>query len=795
MGPLALLGRLRGRSVAELCDRAAQATRALAERAGIGADLGIPTPAEALAELRDPHGRPFPSAVEAHEALTAPGARVLVGALADRAATLRALAEQDPDDRGRCLAAAERIASGRFDLLGIAGLDWGTPIDWHLDPVAGTRAPDAHWSQINFLDPAVAGDHKVTWEVNRHQWLVTLAQAWWYTGDERWAELALAHLDRWIDANPCKRGVNWSSSLEVGLRSIAWVWTLQLLRGSRALRAERHVRILGVLARSGRHVADNLSTWFSPNTHLTGEALALLAIGCGVPGLRDAARFRDEGAAILETWMPRHVRDDGTYVEQSTWYARYTADFLIHAIVMGEQAGHPLDGMRAALDRIATMLLNVSRADGTFPLLGDDDGGRLLFLDHRPATDLRPTLASAAALLGRDDLAWGAGLARGEPVWLLGAAGGSAMPDRRPHQPETTSRAFPDGGIYVMRDGWGQDASMAVIDCGPHGFRNGGHAHADLLAVDLTLGGRPVVRDPGTYTYTVSANDRDAWRSANMHGAVTVDGVGSAMPSGFFTWQSRPSRVEAQWGASDVGDALLGTHDGFASLGSGASHQRAVVRVPGAYWAIIDRLDVAGRHELAAHLPLAAGLTADLRDLEVRDASGAVAHLSAAGANGSWDQRDGWQSSAYGQRSASTVLSYRSTADGPQAIATVIRAAESAQTTVERAGESAFLVRSAAWDDLILVGADHAETRPAVSVLAAFAWLRLDRGTGKLSGAMLLGATRLVVEGVELFASTAAVPFASARAGAAPGGPGWTTAALSAFAAETTGSTSTMVNS
>ena len=44
----------------------------------------------------------------------------------------------------------------------------------------GDRMEMAHSieGRVPFLDHAAVGDHKVTWEINRHQWLVTLAQAW-----------------------------------------------------------------------------------------------------------------------------------------------------------------------------------------------------------------------------------------------------------------------------------------------------------------------------------------------------------------------------------------------------------------------------------------------------------------------------------------------------------------------------------------------------------------------------------------------------------------------------------------
>lgn len=785
MHPLEVLQRLRGRSPRELAERGTQAARLVLERVGLGADIGPQSPAQALAELSDARGRPFATPEAAHAALTSPGTHRLVPGLVDRASTIAAVEAADPAARARCLAAAERLSAGRFDLLGFEGLSWGTPVDWHLDPVSGRRAPADHWSRIPFLDHAASGDHKVTWEINRHQWLVTLAQAWWFTQDERWAELALAHIDHWIAENPSKRGINWASSLEIAFRSVSWIWTLQLLHGSRALTPERHVRALGVLARGARHVEQNLSTWFSPNTHLTGEALALFSIGCGVPALRGATRWRTLGGEILAEWMPHHVLSDGTYVEQSTWYARYTADFLVHGIVIGEHAGAPIVGAREALDRIATFLLSVMRPDGSYPLIGDDDGGRWDFLDSRSATSLHSTLASAAALLDRADLAWGGGPADDEPRWLLGAASPPASAKRSSQPPVFGSRAFPDGGVYVMRDGWRESASFAVIDCGPHGFRNAGHAHADLLSVDVTLRGRPFLRDPGTFTYTASAQARDEFREAASHATVTVDGHGSSTPSGPFTWASRPTVTEARLLVRPAADAFVGTHDGFTSLPGSPAHRRAVVRARGDYWLLLDELRSTGAHELEVHLPLAAGLTADPASGDVHEHGALIARVKSADSPSRWRARAAWQSRAYGHREASTTLSQASRADGHQLVATVIAPADAAVVAVERAGADAITVRGEGWTDWVVLSAGDRIVVGDLEVQAAFAWIRRDANSGRLMAALMLGATHLSLHGAPHFVAAGPVPFAAIDAEAAPDGDGWTAAAIASVGAGT----------
>jgi hypothetical protein len=156
-------------------------------------------------------------------------------ALEDPRATIGELRQRWPESEKEIVERAGRISEGYFDLLAFRNLSFGMPIDWHLEPVAGKRAPLVHWSRLNYLDAKLLGDKKIVWELNRHQYFVTLGQAYWLTGNERYAETFAAHVNSWMDQNPPKLGLNWASSLEVAFRSISWQWALYFFNNTPAL--------------------------------------------------------------------------------------------------------------------------------------------------------------------------------------------------------------------------------------------------------------------------------------------------------------------------------------------------------------------------------------------------------------------------------------------------------------------------------------------------------------------------------------------------------------------------------
>jgi hypothetical protein len=152
---------------------------------------------------------------------------------------------------------------------------------------------------------------------------------------------------------------------------------------------------------------------------------------------------------------------------------------------------------------------------------------------------------------------------------------------------------FPDTGYVVIRD---PQATGLVFDVGAHGYLNGGHAHADALAITLDVHGRPLLVDPGTATYTMSATLRDRMRSSASHNTLTLDGASSSQPAGPFHWRtSADARLEAWRGNAGFAWAE-GAHDGYPA----ARHRRSIVQIAGGGTLIVD--EVVGRARRAAQL-------------------------------------------------------------------------------------------------------------------------------------------------------------------------------------------------
>jgi uncharacterized heparinase superfamily protein len=521
-----------------------------------------------------------------------------------------------PAERDAIINTAEAALAGKFSLLGHKMLSFGdppdSPIDWSLDPVSGKRAPLRHWSELHPLDPLGGGDPKVVWELNRHAHFVTLGQAYWLTDDNRFAAAFVDQVSAWIDANPAPMGVNWASSLEVAFRSIAWLWTLGLCVDSGEVTPDIFARLLKSLIAHGRHIERYLSYYFSPNTHLTGEALGLFYLGMALPEMNRAKGWRDLGLQILLDQATKQILADGVYFEQSSYYHRYTTDFYTHLIALTQGYDDVIHrGMESVLlqklEALLDHLMWITRPDGTSPLFGDDDGGRLIKGAARAANDFRDTLAIGAAIFKRGDWKYVAGAAPAEMLWLMGPEGVACYDRLKAETPREISKGFRSSGYFVMRDGWGRDSSFVLIDCGPHGAEIGaGHAHSDALSIEFASGGVTWLVDPGTYVYAADAKTRDEFRSTAAHNTVVVDGQQQSIASTPFSWRTAAKCRLHEFVERSDAIFFQGSHDGYERLSDPVTHTRSALYLkpdPGAnlpgLLIVRDRFTAKKRHRYA----------------------------------------------------------------------------------------------------------------------------------------------------------------------------------------------------
>lgn len=338
-----------------------------------------------------------------------------------------------------------------------------------------------------------------------------------------------ALLQRWIAENPPLQGSGWEP-YPISLRTVNWIkW---LLTGARPVPG-----MLGSLAVQVRALRRRLEYHLLGN-HLWANLKALVFAGAFFDG-GEAGRWRAEGLARLRREIATQVLADGGHFERSPMY---------HAIVLEDvldlvQLASLYPGLFEHRD-VAAWREVAGRMLRWLSVMTHPDGGIAFFNDatHGVAPRLE-ALAGYAERLGIDP-----GTARRDgDVVALEASGYVRLQA---------------GPAVVIAD---------VGEIGPDYLP--GHAHADTLSFELSLGGVRLVVNGGISTYE-PVPERQRQRGTGAHSTVQVDGQDSSEVWSSFRVARRARPSEVSFGQDGDVLRLHGAHDGYRRLRGRPLHRR-----------------------------------------------------------------------------------------------------------------------------------------------------------------------------------------------------------------------------
>lgn len=522
-----------------------------------------------------------------------------------------------PEECSRIVQAAEEICRHRFSVFDLERVCLGPRIDWHYNVKDKKRIPKRPAFLLDYRNTALAGDIKYVWEINRHQHLVPLALALCLTGEERFGQEVIDQLTHWDRENPAGVGINWTSSLEAALRLISWSWAFCLLKLGGM---DPPLSLYRAMARHCAFVHSHFSLYSSRGNHLVGEAAGLCIASLLFAQEPYRSRWLHDAARILVREINGQVYPDGVHMELSTGYHLFATElFLLPALLARRNTDDTavVQFPRPYWDRLERMLLFVHElrdSAGRLPQIGDDDAGHCLALDASPGRTASSLLAVGAVLFGRPEWVAPEPMCDMKSFLLVGAQATDRFGDCPPALtgrgcscPERGSAAFPHAGYYIIRTrSTPKPAISLLFDCGPLGMEPlAGHAHADTLSFLLSIDGRPVFVDPGTYTYRTGDGLRDYFRSTSSHNTIRIDGRDLASSGGTFLWVRKPRGRVLKWRPGEESATVEGSHDGYRSLKDPVLHcRRITVRRDPPAVTIEDDLEAEGTHRLEAFFHL-----------------------------------------------------------------------------------------------------------------------------------------------------------------------------------------------
>ncbi len=491
--------------------------------------------------------------------------------------------------------AASKILRHEFSFFDFHEQPLGAVLKWNHDYRYGVDTPLTFGPMLDYRDVKRCGDVKYTWELNRHHHLVELGKAYYLTGDRRFKDEVIAQLDSWFQDCPAPFGINWSSTLELGIRVINWCFCLKFLVAQEPQFVENNTqfmrRWIASIHEHLKFIRHHISFFSSANNHLIGE-LSGLFIGAVCFDFEESEEWSSLAHRILEEEASAQIWPDGVDKEQAISYQAFVFDFLLLVGIIGRKNGMEFGGeFWGRLEKMAEFIHALISPDGNVPRIGDEDDAHVVQLAlDREFNKFRSLLASAACIFGRRDFKESAAVFDEKTFWLHGFDGWSNFQEGQIVGPPRL--AFESGGYYILSS----DSSRLIFDCGPIGYLSlAAHGHADALSVLLDYRGKEFLVDVGTYAYHTKPEWRQYFRGTTAHNTVCVDGEHQSVMGGNFMWRTKANATVLRRSATNVG----GRHDGYRRLASPVDHEREVRYVADENkYQIIDRLDCKATHRI-----------------------------------------------------------------------------------------------------------------------------------------------------------------------------------------------------
>ncbi len=489
--------------------------------------------------------------------------------------------------------------------------------------------------------------------LNRFNFYQAMGEAYWATGQDKYAEDYVLLLEDWIAKNPVPNEVIKSAhtranpwrTLETGIRAQNWLNAMQLFMDAPAFDAEAKYQMTRSLVEHARRLYEHATAFEQGNWQVV-ECTGLASVGMMLPEARESAGWRERSFQYLVEKMRKEVYADGGHWELTPAYHVWVMNQFLDVALLAKRNGYEVPGLLTRHEKMYEFLGRLSRPDRHLPALGDSN-----------SVSVAAQLGIGALLYKRPDFRFLATKdAQRDWLWLFGPDVAERYAKLPTKQPDFLSTLLPQSHYAAMRTGWGEDAKYFFFDAGPWG---GAHNHQDRLQIEMYAGRRLLI-DPGQYPY-----DRPLaahFRTAQEHNVLLIDGDKQieADPK-VLAWQDAPN---ALFTAASIEDETF-------------RHQRSVLWVKPNYWVIVDHVTAinaadAKPHEVTRlfHFPLST-TKIESNSVQTTFAEGTNLQIQNIGA-GALQMREDWIPTGGANAEKAPVAAYVNQGALPMTLVTVL---------------------------------------------------------------------------------------------------------------------------
>jgi hypothetical protein len=264
-------------------------------------------------------------------------------------------------------------------------------IRWHADYISGYEYKKDRFDKINLSQWYGSGvDVKFPWEVSRFYFAVAIAQNYHITRDDKYYYRFKQLVNDWMISNPFLHGVNWRCTMEVALRAVNWVISINIIYEKINSDSEFYKNVIKSLEQHARyiHAFPEIKSDGKGNNHLVADYFGLLFLALSFQDHPDSKEWLEASIRGLEKCMVDQVHNDGTSFEGSIPYHRLVLELFGYAAILCRANNIELSDLYyVKLFKMYEFVAAYVDHNGNAPQIGDNDSGRAIILHQSDEHD------------------------------------------------------------------------------------------------------------------------------------------------------------------------------------------------------------------------------------------------------------------------------------------------------------------------------------------------------------------------------------------------------------------------
>lgn len=409
-------------------------------------------------------------------------------------------------------------------------IDNYVPIDWQLDFKSGFRWNEKTWYMDVPIGKKSGTDIKVPWELSRLQHLPQLALL--YKKNYKKENLALEcilQITDWIVSNRVRFGVNWRTSMEVGIRACNMLLTYELIRKSKYITNEFKKLFEISLHEHGSHIKNNLETsyFFHGHNHYMANIVGLIFLGISTNN-KDSEGWLKFGIKEFNKAVDFQFYEDGGNFEGSGYYHRLVFEMVLHSVILisnNIKKVKSIIGSNEVLNQKTlqkfhnafVFFKHIITPNFSLFQYGDNDSGRLFNLTGEKDKNINKFIVD----LGDSFFYKHKHKSSLSNLFIKNTKKDSIKLKQNNigdiKKTKSNGIFFPDSKIYVFNN----EIYSSLVVLRPTTL---GHTHNDLFSFELYAYNKPFIIDGGSYCYTSDYKLRNEFRSTFNHNTLWING-------------------------------------------------------------------------------------------------------------------------------------------------------------------------------------------------------------------------------------------------------------------------------